>query len=99
MNGELAFAERRRVAPLGGMARDAVDDDVANQLVALITEEAQRFSCLVAVLVQGLVTIVGNSGVRARVVFHCSKQIENTPVMLECIFLRAVKQLLFFFKL
>lgn len=65
------------------MARDTADDDLANELVAFITEEAQSFSCLVAVLVQGLVTIIRNSGVWTRVIFHCSGQIENTPVMLK----------------
>lgn len=70
------------------MAWDTADDDLANELVAFITEEAQSFSCLVAVLVQGLVTIIRNSGVWTRVIFHCSGQIENTPVMLKGIFFK-----------
>lgn len=68
------------------MAGDTVDDDVANELVAFVAEEAQSFSCLVAVLVQGLVTIIRNSRVWARVIFHCSKHTENTAVMLKCFF-------------
>lgn len=74
------------------MARDTADDDLANELVAFITEEAQSFSCLVAVLVQGLVTIIRNSGVWTRVIFHCSGQIENTPVMLKGIFFKNMQQ-------
>lgn len=95
LNEELAFAERWWVAPLRGMARDTVDDDVTNELVAFIAEEAQSFSGLVAVLVQGLVTIIRNSGVWARVIFHCSRQIENTSVMLKCFFLKSCQTINF----
>lgn len=56
------------------MARNAADDDLADELVALVAEEAQGFSGLVAVLVQGLVAVVGDARVWARVIFHCSEQ-------------------------
>jgi len=68
---ERTFAEGRRTVPLGGVSRDTVDDDLAHQLVVLVAEEAQGLPCLVAVLVQRLVTVVGNARVRTRVVLHC----------------------------
>lgn len=68
------------------MARDTADDDLTNELVAFITEEAQSFSCLVAVLVQGLVAIVRYSGVWTRVIFHWAGRTENTLVILKYFF-------------
>lgn len=53
-----------------GMAGDTADNDLTNKLVAFIAEETQGFSCLVAVLVQGLVTIVRDARVWARVIFY-----------------------------
>lgn len=67
------FAKGRRAVPLRGMAGNTADDDLADKFVALITEETQSFSRLVAVLVQGLVTVVGDAGVWAWVVFYCSE--------------------------
>lgn len=66
------FAEGRRVVPLRRMAGNTADNDLTDELVALITEETQSFSRLVAVLVQGLVAIVGDARVWARVIFYCS---------------------------
>lgn len=45
------FAKGRRAVPLRRMAGNTADDDLTDKLVALVTEEAQSFSCLVAVLV------------------------------------------------
>lgn len=67
---EITFAKRRWVVPLRGMSGNAADNDLTDKFIAFITEESQSFSCLVTVLVQGLVTIIGNTGVWARVVFY-----------------------------
>lgn len=75
------FAKWRWAVPLRGMAGDTADDDLTNKLVAFITEETQSFSCLVAVLVQGLVTVIRDAGVWTRVIFHCSKK---THIILQC---------------
>lgn len=66
------FAKWRRAVPLRGMAGNTADNDLTDKFVALITEETQSFSRLVAVLVQSLVTIVWDTRVWARVIFHCS---------------------------
>lgn len=67
------FAKWRRAVPLRGMAGDTADNDLTDKFVTLITEETQSFSCLVAVLVQGLVTIVRDTRVWAWVIFYCSE--------------------------
>lgn len=64
------FAKGRWAVPLRRMAGNTADNDLTNELVALITEETQSFSCLVAVLVQGLVTIVRDARVWAWVIFY-----------------------------
>lgn len=56
------------------MAGHAADNDLADKFVALVTEETESFSGLIAVLVQRLVTVVGDTGVWARVVFHCTER-------------------------
>lgn len=76
------FAKGRWAVPLGWMARNTSDNDLTDKFIALITEETESFSSLVAVLVQCLVTIVRNSRVWARVIFHCS---EKTKTVLMCI--------------
>jgi len=63
------------------MAGNAADDDLADKFVALIAEETQSFSRLVAVLVQGLVTVVRDTGVWARVIFHCSEHTGDSHVL------------------
>lgn len=65
------FAKGRRAVPLRGVAGNTADNDLADKFVALITEETQSLSCLVAVLVQGLVTVVRDSGVWTWVIFYC----------------------------
>lgn len=67
------FAKGWWAVPLRGMAGNTADNDLTDKFVALITEEAQSFSCLVAVLVQGLVTVVRDTRVWAWVVFYCSE--------------------------
>ena len=78
---QCTFTKGWRAVPLGGVSWDTVDDDLADQLVVLIAEEAQGFPRLVAVLVQRLVTVVGNAWVRTRVVLHCFKG--HTDVAIE----------------
>lgn len=67
------FAKGWRAVPLRGMAGNTADNDLTDKFVALITEETQSFSCLVAVLVQGLVTIVRDTRVWAGIIFYCSE--------------------------
>ena len=45
------FAERRLAGPLGGVAGHTGDGDLADELKALIAEEAQRLARLVVMLV------------------------------------------------
>lgn len=67
------FAKGRRAVPLRRMAGNAADNDLTDKFIALVTEEAQSFSSLIGVLVKSLVTVVGDSGVWARVIFYCSQ--------------------------
>lgn len=69
------FAKGWWAVPLRRVARNTADNNLTNKFVALVTEETQSFSCLVAVLVQGLVTIVREARVWAWVIFYYS---ENT---------------------
>lgn len=65
------FAERGLAGPLGGVTGYTGDGDLADELKALIAEEAQRLAGLVVMLVQCLVTILGNTRVQARLVLYC----------------------------
>lgn len=67
------FAKGWWAVPLRGVTRNAADDDLTNKFITLVTEETQSLSCLVAVLVQGLVTIVRDTRVWTRVIFYCSE--------------------------
>lgn len=71
------FAKGRRAVPLRGMSGNTADNDLTNKLVAFITEETQSLPGLVAVLVQGLVTIVRDSRVWTRVIFYCSEDTDT----------------------
>lgn len=66
----ITFAKWRGIVPLGGMSRNTAYNNLTDEFVAFVTEEAQGFSCLVTVLVQGLVAIIGNTRVWARIIFH-----------------------------
>lgn len=66
----ITFAKWRWIVPLRGMSRNTADNNLTDEFVAFVTEEAQGFSCLVTVLVQGLVAIIGNTRVWARIIFH-----------------------------
>lgn len=71
------FAKGRWAIPLRGMTRNTANNDLTNEFIALVTEETQSLSCLVAVLVQGLVTIVRDTRVWTRVIFYCSVHTET----------------------
>lgn len=66
----ITFAKWRWIVPLRGMSRNTADNNFTDEFVAFVTEEAQGFTCLVTVLVQGLVAIIGNTRVWARIIFH-----------------------------
>lgn len=69
-NIEITFAKWRWVVPLRGMSWNTADNDFTNKFIAFVAEETQSFSCLVTVLVQGLVAIIGNARVWARIIFY-----------------------------
>lgn len=69
----ITFAKWRWIVPLRGMSRNTADNNFTDEFIAFVTEEAQGFSCLVTVLVQGLVAIIGNTRVWARIIFHWQK--------------------------
>lgn len=71
---EITFAKWRWVVPLRGMSGNTADNDFTDKFVAFVTEETQGFSCLVTVLVQGLVAIIRNSRVLARIIFHWQEE-------------------------
>lgn len=69
-NVEITFAKWWWVVPLRGMSWNTPDNDLTNEFIAFVTEETQNFSCLVTVLVQGLVAIIGNARVWAWIIFY-----------------------------
>lgn len=69
-NIEITFAKWWWVVPLRGMSWNTADNDLTNKFIAFVTEETQSFSCLVTVLVQGLVAIIGNARIWAWIIFH-----------------------------
>lgn len=56
------------------MSWNTADDDLTNKFIAFVTEETQSFSCLVTVLIQGLVAIIRNARVWARIIFYWKKK-------------------------
>lgn len=71
----ITFAKWRWIVPLRGMSRNTANNNFTDEFVAFVTEEAQGFSCLVTVLVQGLVAIIGNTRVWARIIFHWQEKV------------------------
>lgn len=65
------FAEGGLAGPLRGVTGHTGDGDLADELKALITEETQRLAGLVVMLVQCLVTVLGDTRVQARLVLYC----------------------------
>lgn len=83
------FAKGQRAAPLRGLAGNAAENDLADKFVALITEETQKFSGLVAVLVQCLVTIVRDTRVWAWLILYCSEHTKTHVMYFQFIYKRA----------
>lgn len=69
-NTTFTFAKGRWAVPLRGMARNTADNNLPNKLVTFVAEETQSLSCLVAVLVQGLVPVVRDTRVWAWIIFY-----------------------------
>lgn len=63
------------------MTGDTSDNDLTDELIALIAEETQSLSGLVAVFVQRLVAVVRDSRVWAGVIFYCYEQKETQFVL------------------
>lgn len=74
------FTEGWLAGPLGWMSRYAGNGDFADELEALVAEEAQGFTCLVVMLVQCLVPVVWDTRVQAGLIFHC--KVDKVPLAL-----------------
>lgn len=72
--GRCTFAEWRLAGPLGWMTRHTSDCHFTNELKTFIAEEAQRFSCLIMMLVKGLVSVLRDTRVQAGFVFYCERE-------------------------
>lgn len=73
------FAEWGLAGPLRGVAGHTGDGDLADELEALVAEEAQRLARLVVMLVQCLVAVLRHPGVQARLILHCREHASHMP--------------------